>query len=80
MIYFDSAYVAKFYLNEPGHEAVRSCAIAAGDVATRELALVEVSAVFTASCAKIFSHRMRRQFSSRNLTATCSKDSGSCSR
>ena len=34
MIYFDSAYVAKLYLNEPGHELVRACAISAGDVAT----------------------------------------------
>ena len=46
MIYFDSAYVAKFYLNEPGHELVRACAISAGDVATCELALAEVTAVF----------------------------------
>lgn len=46
MIYFDSAYVAKFYLNEPGHEQVRACAISAGDVATCELALAEVTAVF----------------------------------
>ena len=46
MIYFDSAYVAKFYLNEPGQDAVRSCAIDAGEVATCELALAEVNAVF----------------------------------
>ena len=46
MIYFDSAYVAKFYVNEPGHELVRACAISAGDVAICELALAEVTAVF----------------------------------
>ena len=46
MIYFDSAYVAKFYLNEPGQAAVRSCAIDAGEVAICALALAEVNAVF----------------------------------
>lgn len=46
MIYFDSAYVARFYLNEPGHTAVRSCAIDAGEVAICALALAEVNAVF----------------------------------
>ena len=46
MIYFDSAYVAKFYLNEPGHAEVRSCAIEAGEVAICALALAEVNAVF----------------------------------
>jgi hypothetical protein len=46
MIDFDSAYVAKFYLNEPGQAAVRSCAIVAGEVATCALALAEVNAVF----------------------------------
>ncbi len=46
MIYFDSAYVAKFYLNEPGHAAVQSCAIEAGQVAICALALAEVNAVF----------------------------------
>ena len=46
MIYFDSAYVAKIYLNETGQAAVRSCAIAAGEVASCALALAEVNAVF----------------------------------
>jgi uncharacterized protein len=46
MIYFDSTYVAKFYLNEPGHELVQACAISAGDVATCEWAFAEVTAVF----------------------------------
>ena len=46
MIYFDSAYVAKFYLNEPGQAEVRACAIDAGDVAICSLALVEVNSVF----------------------------------
>lgn len=46
MIYFDSAYVAKFYLNEPGQAAVRACAIQAGEVAICALAVAEVNAVF----------------------------------
>ena len=46
MIYFDSAYVAKFYLNETGRAEVRSCAIDAGEVAISALALAEVNAVF----------------------------------
>jgi predicted nucleic acid-binding protein len=46
MIYFDSAYVAKFYLNELGQAAIRSCAISAGEVAICALALAEVNAVF----------------------------------
>ena len=46
MIYFDSADVAKFYLNEPGQAEVRSCAIDAGEVAICVLALAEVNAVF----------------------------------
>ena len=48
MIYFDSAYVANFYLNEPGQAEVRSCAIDAGEVAicALALALAEVNAVF----------------------------------
>ena len=46
MTYFDSADVAKFYLNEPGQAAVRSCAINAGEVAICALALAEVNAVF----------------------------------
>src|SRR5262252_2274431 len=41
-VYFDSALIAKFYLNEPGREQVRQVARSAGAV----VAVVEVSAAF----------------------------------
>jgi predicted nucleic acid-binding protein len=44
--YFDSALVAKFYLNEPGRDAVRRVAIGAGLVVTSGIAIAEVSAAF----------------------------------
>lgn len=44
--YFDSALVAKFYLNEPGRDAVRRVARKAGRVVTSGLAVAEVSAAF----------------------------------
>jgi predicted nucleic acid-binding protein len=44
--YFDSALVAKFYLNEPGREAVRRLATRAGIVVTSGIAVAEVSAAF----------------------------------
>jgi predicted nucleic acid-binding protein len=43
---FDSALVAKFYLNEPGREAVRHVARTAGLVVTSGVAVAEVSAAF----------------------------------
>jgi len=45
-VYFDSALVAKFYLNEPGREAVRDLARVAGRVVTSGVAVAEVSAAF----------------------------------
>lgn len=45
-VYFDSALIAKFYLNEPGRDVVRTLAKAAGVVATSGIALAEVSAAF----------------------------------
>ena len=45
-IYFDSALVAKFYLNEPGREAVRRLASESGVVVTSGIAIAEVSAAF----------------------------------
>lgn len=45
-VYFDSALVAKFYLNEPGREAVRRVAVAAGQVMTSGIVVAEVSAAF----------------------------------
>ena len=44
--YFDSALVAKFYLNEPGRDAVRRLAKNAGCVVTSGIAVAEVSAAF----------------------------------
>ena len=45
-VYFDSALVAKFYLNEPGREGVRRTARQAGIVVTSGIAVAEVSAAF----------------------------------
>jgi hypothetical protein len=44
--YFDSALIAKFYLNEPGREAVRRLARGAGMVVSSGIAVAEVSAAF----------------------------------
>ena len=44
--YFDSALVAKFYVNEPGREGVRRTARQAGIVVTSGIAVAEVSAAF----------------------------------
>ena len=44
--YFDSALVAKFYLNEPGRENVRRTARQAGKVVTSGVAVAEVTAAF----------------------------------
>ena len=45
-VYFDSALVAKFYLQEPGRDAVRRLAAEAGAVVTSGIAIAEVSAAF----------------------------------
>ncbi len=45
-VYWDSALVAKFYLNEPGRNEVRALARSAGVVVTSALAIAEVSAAF----------------------------------
>jgi predicted nucleic acid-binding protein len=44
--YFDAALVAKFYVNEPGRDAVRRLAKRAGTVATSGIAVAEVAATF----------------------------------
>jgi predicted nucleic acid-binding protein len=44
--YFDSALIAKFYVNEPGRDAVRSQAKSAGVVLTSGIAIAEVAAAF----------------------------------
>jgi predicted nucleic acid-binding protein len=45
-VYFDSALIAKFYLNEPGREAVRAVAKRGGIVVTSGIAVAEISAAF----------------------------------
>ena len=45
-VYFDSALIAKFYVNEPGRAAVRAVAERAGIVVTSGIAAAEVSAAF----------------------------------
>jgi predicted nucleic acid-binding protein len=44
--YFDSALIAKFYVNESGRDVVRSAARSAGVVVTSGIAVAEVSAAF----------------------------------
>lgn len=44
--YFDSALVAKFYVNEPGRDEVRRLARSTGVVVTSGIAIAEVSAAF----------------------------------
>src|SRR5687767_9463622 len=46
MIYFDAAYIAKFYLNEPESDAVRTLAESAGAVACCAFGQVETVSVF----------------------------------
>lgn len=45
-VYFDSALIAKFYLNEPGRDAIRNLARNAGMVVTSGIAVAEISAAF----------------------------------
>jgi predicted nucleic acid-binding protein len=45
-VYFDSALIAKFYLNEPGRDRIRQLARAKGVVATSGIAVAEVAAAF----------------------------------
>ena len=44
--YFDSALVAKFYVNEPGRKGVRRTAKQAGIIVTSGIAVAEVAAAF----------------------------------
>lgn len=45
-VYFDSALVAKFYLNEAGRDRIRQLATRSGLVVTSGIAVAEVSAAF----------------------------------
>ena len=46
MSYFDSAYIAKFYLDEPESDAVRHLAESIGRVECAAIGQIEVAAVF----------------------------------
>jgi predicted nucleic acid-binding protein len=45
-VYFDSALIAKFYVNEPGREQIREVARTAGLVVTSAVAAAEIAAAF----------------------------------
>jgi predicted nucleic acid-binding protein len=45
MIYFDAAYIAKCYLNEPGAERVRAVAYRADGLASCELGRIEFASI-----------------------------------
>jgi predicted nucleic acid-binding protein len=45
VIYFDAAYVAKCYLNEPGADRVRELAYSADGLASCELARLEFASI-----------------------------------
>ena len=45
MIYFDAAYIAKCYLNEPGADRVREVAYGADGLASCELARLEFASI-----------------------------------
>ena len=45
MIYFDAAYIAKCYLNEPGADRVRELAYAADGLLSCELARLEFASI-----------------------------------
>ena len=46
MSYFDSAFIAKFYLDEPESEAIRALAESLGEVHCVAIGRIEVAAVF----------------------------------
>ena len=46
MVYFDSAYIAKFYLEEPDSAAISALAAASGKVHSSVLGKLEVNSVF----------------------------------
>lgn len=47
MIYFDAAYIAKCYLNEPGADRVREVAYGADGLGSCELARLEFASILT---------------------------------
>jgi predicted nucleic acid-binding protein len=71
MIYFDAAYVAKFYLDEPDSERVRSVGDNAGEVACCVHGRIEVISVF---------HRKMREraFAPKVFAAVCDQFDTDC--
>lgn len=71
MIYFDAAYIAKFYLDEPDSAAVRKLAEDAGEVACCLHGKIEVLTVF---------HRKLREraFSLKVFAAVCEQFESDC--
>ena len=63
MVYFDAAYIAKCYLNEPNADTVRQFAYEADGLASCEIARVEFYQSYTGTCVKATSiHKKRRKF------------------
>ena len=62
MIYFDAAYIAKCYLNEPGADRVRAVAYEANGLASCELARVEFASILRR-------HVRERHVTRREMTA-----------
>jgi predicted nucleic acid-binding protein len=62
VIYFDAAYVAKCYLNEPGADRVREVAYAADGLASCELARLEFASILKR-------HLRERHISRREMAA-----------
>ena len=62
MIYFDAAYIAKCYLNEPGADRVRDVAYGADGLASCELARLEFAAILKR-------HLRERHVTRREMTA-----------
>ena len=62
MIYFDAAYIAKCYLNEPGADRVREVAYTADGLASCELARLEFAAILKR-------HVRERHVTRREMTA-----------
>lgn len=62
MIYFDAAYIAKCYLNEPGADRVREVAYGANGLASCELARLEFASILKR-------HLRERYVTRRDVTA-----------
>ena len=62
MIYFDAAYIAKCYLNEPGADRVREVAYGADGLASCELARLEFASILKR-------HVRERHITRREMTA-----------